>query len=440
MSKIAGILKDFFAAHQQKVFQATAPGRLDVMGGGADFAGALMIPQTLTEVSTAYIAFREDDRLSLRVIHQGEEILTYEDTYTDIIGNFPTLRPEYARAQIVREGEQEITLCLVGCLLTLFEERQIKREGLDIIIVSDIPLHRGLAAVASYEVALLKAVRDGLNLDLLEYDIPRLALKAKNQIGGFANGLGALLASYAGKHHKLTPMQSQPHEVFHPIDIPDALRFEDIACGTPTGLKNTALEDLRTAVFMGYTIIALNSGASLKDLEIAKETQNWSELPYGGYVANVDPSGFEDKFLSILPSTISGQEFFEKYKTIIDPVSFVDRDKEYQVLSCTKLPVYENFRVKLFTQIIKHYTTEFQNYSNRLSLMGELMYQSHQSYTDCGLGVPEADEIVRKVKEIGPKRGLYGARLTGYGNGGTVCILCGGIHGPEEVQKIRLSL
>ena len=58
-----------------------------------------------------------------------------------------------------------------------------------------------------------------------------------------------------------------------------------------------------------------------------------------------------------------------------------------------------------------------------LALLGELMYQSHASYSACGLGSAETDLIVRLVREAGPARGLYGAKITGGGSGGTVAVL-----------------
>jgi len=58
-----------------------------------------------------------------------------------------------------------------------------------------------------------------------------------------------------------------------------------------------------------------------------------------------------------------------------------------------------------------------------LSELGRLMYESHGSYSDCGLGSPGTDRIVRLVQEAGPDKGLFGARITGGGSGGTVAIL-----------------
>jgi L-arabinokinase len=55
--------------------------------------------------------------------------------------------------------------------------------------------------------------------------------------------------------------------------------------------------------------------------------------------------------------------------------------------------------------------------------MGELMFASHQSYSDCGLGSDGTDLLVQLVRDRGPRRGLYGAKITGGGSGGTVCVL-----------------
>ena len=437
MSNIAGILKDFFAAHQQKVSQATAPSHMDVMGGTADVAGGLLIQKAQEDVSTAYVAFNDDQRINLRLIYQGEEHISVQCSYPDLVGQFPTINYEYARQQLLAVSSHEAVVSLVGCLLVLFNEKNLKFEGVDVIITSDIPTSTGVGAISSYTIALLKAIASGLNLDLREYDIPLMAHQAENWVGGFCSGPRESMASFAGNPNRLTPIICQPAEVFHPIDIPNAITLVGIDTGVPVLLADEAYGTARAAMFMGYSIIALASGATAHDLAVARETQDWSSLPYQGYIANINPSEFEDKFLPILPDTISGQEFFEKYQTSVDVISFIDRDHAYNVLKCTRHPVYENFRAKLFAQTIKNYTTEFQNYSNRLNLMGELMYQSHQSYVDCGLSHPQADDLVARVKAAGTEGGLHGARITGNGSGGTVCVLCGGISGPEQVRQIH---
>ena len=51
------------------------------------------------------------------------------------------------------------------------------------------------------------------------------------------------------------------------------------------------------------------------------------------------------------------------------------------------------------------------------------MYASHASYSACGLGSDGTDHLVALVREAGPRLGLYGAKITGGGSGGTVAVL-----------------
>ena len=51
------------------------------------------------------------------------------------------------------------------------------------------------------------------------------------------------------------------------------------------------------------------------------------------------------------------------------------------------------------------------------------MYDSHDGYGACGLGSSGTDRLVALVRGAGPAAGLYGARITGGGCGGTVAVL-----------------
>ena len=56
--------------------------------------------------------------------------------------------------------------------------------------------------------------------------------------------------------------------------------------------------------------------------------------------------------------------------------------------------------------------------------LGDLMFASHASYSACVLGNETTDWIVEQVRQGRAKNnGLWGARITGGGSGGTVAIL-----------------
>ena len=65
------------------------------------------------------------------------------------------------------------------------------------------------------------------------------------------------------------------------------------------------------------------------------------------------------------------------------------------------------------------------------------MMQSHESYSAVGLGNEYTDKIVEMVREAGPANGVHGARVSGGGNGGTVCILSYGKEGKQAVKDIH---
>jgi L-arabinokinase len=115
---------------------------------------------------------------------------------------------------------------------------------------------------------------------------------------------------------------------------------------------------------------------------------------------------------------MSGSDFLERYAGTTDQVTRVDPDRNYAVLPPTAHPIGENQRVGDFRALLRNRIDE-----KTLNAMGELMYAAHDSYTACGLGSEATDALVKLVKEARPTSGLYGAKITGGGSGGTVAIL-----------------
>jgi galactokinase len=68
------------------------------------------------------------------------------------------------------------------------------------------------------------------------------------------------------------------------------------------------------------------------------------------------------------------------------------------------------------------------------------MLGSHEGYTSVGLGEPVTQSIVEKVISEGAHNGVYGARISGGGSGGTVVILADSEKGISTVNKIHLEM
>jgi L-arabinokinase len=66
------------------------------------------------------------------------------------------------------------------------------------------------------------------------------------------------------------------------------------------------------------------------------------------------------------------------------------------------------------------------------------MQASHESYSACGLGSAATDRLVELVRARGVGEGLFGARITGGGSGGTVAVLGSATAGPvvDEIAAV----
>jgi L-arabinokinase len=121
---------------------------------------------------------------------------------------------------------------------------------------------------------------------------------------------------------------------------------------------------------------------------------------------------------SHLPEEMRGTEFLERYGGTSDPVTTVMADGRYRVRAATAHPVYERRRAQTFRQLLSDSPAESRGWR-----LGALMYESHASYGRCGLGSPGTDRLVELVRSAGPAAGVFGARITGGGSGGTVAVV-----------------
>ena len=82
-----------------------------------------------------------------------------------------------------------------------------------------------------------------------------------------------------------------------------------------------------------------------------------------------------------LPTTLTGEVFARAFGEHGDAITEVEPAKAYEVAACTAHPVHEHFRVGTFALALEAAPSAAQ-----LTLLGELMYQSHASYSRVGLG------------------------------------------------------
>ena len=421
-------MNDLFST-EEKIISATAPGRMDVMGGIADYSGSLLLQMPIKQTTTVSIQVREDGVFNFRTRITKNKTEDFTIHVSDVKDR--SLSEAGGIIRSVKGGDWAVYV--LGCFLVLQKEKSIALTGATIFIESKVPWGKGVSSSAALEVATMNALNQLYKLSLGKEELAVLAQMAENLVAGAPCGLMDQLSSHLGQKNKLLPLICQPHHVDKPIRIPRGINFSGIDSGVRHAVSGASYSDVRAAAFMSYSIIALSEGATWEDLDHAKTSADWSRLPYKGFLANIPVSVFEEKYLSLLPAEIPGKDFLSRYKVSIDPVTTIDEQKIYKPLVCGSHPVYENARVKEFKSLLKSFKKQ-DDKQGSLVRMGSLMMQSHESYSAVGLGNKFTDKIVDMVR--GHANSVYGARVSGGGNGGTVCILSYGKEGKNSVKEI----
>lgn len=412
----------FFGENTQ-LTQQSASGRMDVMGGIADYSGSMVLQMPIKEKTTVTLGIRQYNQLRIKSVNVGD---------SEVFIDLDELPNNYNEAHNYLKSIENSSWVsyIVGCYLVLKKEKKVKLDGLDVLVESEIPLGKGVSSSAALEVATFKALAELFEVEFEGTELPKLAQKAENLVVGAPCGLMDQLASYFGRENYLLPIQCQPDILHEPIQLPDNLHFIGVDSGIRHAVSGASYSEVRTAAFMGYSIISQKEGIEKKDLKNINSTEN---LPFSGYLTNIPPSLYESKYARNLTS-MYGKDFVADYETIIDNISTIKPDSFYNIKACTEHPIYENLRVKTFISLLKNLNES--NKEEILPLLGELMYQSHESYNKCGLGNEMTDKIVDLARKKGHQSGIFGAKITGGGSGGTVCILAYGENGLKSVNEL----
>ena len=396
-----------------------APGRLDVMGGIADYSGSLVLQKTINEATFA--AIQLNTKREIKIISlSGEEnrISFFKMTLDDFEKNGKSIDYNSAKAFFKKAPGTHWAAYVAGAFLVLEKEKNVNfKQGAHILIHSNVPEGKGVSSSAALEVAAMKAIVTAFSINISSKELALLCQKVENLITGVPCGIMDQMTSVFGTQNELLPILCQPAELKELVKIPEDLKFWGIDSGVRHSIGGTAYTSVRVGTFMGYRILA-----ELAKFEIHNSNEKGKveihDMLWNGYLSNISPSIFEQNYANSIPLQISGKEFINKYYGITDRVTQILPDLVYAVRILTRHPIYENFRVNLFSELIQAPQTE-----RNLKLLGELMFQSHASYSACGLGSEETDLLVQLVRQMGIGKGLLGAKITGGGSGGTVFIL-----------------
>jgi L-arabinokinase len=424
-------LRTFFAP-QQPIYIARAPGRLDLMGGIADYSGSLVLEMPIAEAAFAAVQLSTKPGLQIASLNQEAQVSAeFAGLSANYWQDFQSLDYDAIGAAIQSVAGDTWPAYILGPIVVFLRETESPSPtGLRVLIDSQVPEGKGVSSSAAVEVATMRAVAALLNVELSGEMLARLCQLAENRIAGAPCGIMDQMTSALGRSGELLALRCQPASVEGFVRLPAEIGVWGIDSGIRHAVGGSNYSSVRCSAFMGYRMIADAARLRIVSAKVDADAIQIEDPYRHGYLANINTSEFSDLFEHVLPLSVRGAEFLAKYSGTTDHVTRVDPNCSYAVRACTRHPIEENARVERFRFLLDSPVTE-----QSLKELGELMYASHASYSACGLGSDGTDTLVEMVRSAGPASGLSGAKITGGGSGGTVVVLGRADAGPA-VERI----
>jgi galactokinase len=401
-----------------------APGRLDVMGGIADYTGSLVAEGTIDRAAAVALQPRADRQVQVMSFNLLDDHKPF--TFQASLDALATTPPAMLREGFAAPGRQWAAY-LAGCLAVLHHDGLIDLTdpdcaGVNLAVLSTVPIGAGVSSSAAVEVATMVnlVAHFGLVDRLDPMALSSLCQRVENAIVGAPCGIMDQVTCCYGRAGSLLRMVCQPHALQPALHLPAGVKVVGMNSRVRHSIGGGQYGRTRCAAFMGHAIIL----DRMRQMGRAAGQQLVAD-PMHGHLANLDPEDYKVLFRPHVPEQIDGRAFLDRYGPTLDRATAVDPDRAYAVQHATDHHVLEARRVRRFVAFLEQATTA-TGPARKLALdqAGHLMYASHLSYTnDAMLGADECDLLVELARAREPA-GLYGAKITGGGSGGTVAILC----------------
>ncbi len=400
-----------------------APGRLDVMGGIAEYTGSTVCQMTLNRAAVVALQPRADRNVQIISLNLLDEGLPF--TFQAPLSTLS----EFAAETLCREFDQtgrKWAAHLAGCLFVLDDAELInlgnpEQMGITLALYSSLPIGAGLGSSEAIEVATMVNLihHFGLQEKITPLHVAQLCQQVKTRIVGQPGGLADPLTSCLGETGMMMRIGTDASSTPDSIPLPTGVRIIGINTNAQHAFGTGLYVRTRCAAFMAHRII-------LEQMQKLGKAQGreLGDDPLKGLLANLPQDDYKEHFRSHLPEYMRGQDFLDQFGQTIDATSKVESRDYYPVQKAADHHILEARRVRQFIQFMQEAGT--QTGPKRKLLLdkaGHLMYASHISYTnDALLGADECDRLVQLVRDR-ESQGLYGARISAQGSGGTVVVL-----------------
>ena len=144
--------QDSVANNEAPVFVARAPGRLDVMGGIADYSGSLVLQWPILEATRVAVRPWPAPRISITSVGRDRPV-RHCDVPLDLVAD-PGSPYADVRAWFAAEPNRHWAAYVAGVFHVLAREHGVRfSTGAAILVESDVPEGKGVSSSAAIEAA-----------------------------------------------------------------------------------------------------------------------------------------------------------------------------------------------------------------------------------------------------------------------------------------------
>jgi len=414
------------------LFLRSAPGRIDALGGLAAETGGTLAQMALPRRAVVALQTRGDDQL---VFHSEQIAPPLGDSPITIrLASLlvdARLRPTADIARALNASQHWATPLVAAWII--FYQHAIASPlspgqerifgGFTFAVDSQLAMNAGQASSTAVVAAAMLGMIDATGQRIDAADLPHLVHKAEHFFAPnhshVVDALTVLSAMEAPPVHLLR-YSAQPYQLVGQVAVPKDLRMVAFDTGVRYTAANQTVESLRLAGAMGLRII-----------ETIYRDLGQRHTPLHGYLANTSPSLYRQYFRSLLPRRMRGSDFVRSFGDLPQRAGLIDPGQIYRVRTAVDHLISEHEYAENFLQAIEELSDPFtirqmpveERQRTRLRA-GRLLLASHHSYRlRLELSCREADWLVDALMEAGPDKGIFGARITASGGGGTVVAL-----------------
>ena len=277
------------------IFVGRAPGRIDLMGGIADYSGSLVLQLPTQEATLA--SLQPLTERSLTIISISEDRPVEDSIYQVHLDEFTSNGNlvDYAQAShhFKRNPETQWAAYVAGAFIVLMrEEGTAFPQGANILIRSAVPERKRVSSSAAVQVATMSAIAAAYGLSIPPRRLAILCQMVENLVVGAPCGVMDQMMAACGTANELLALLCQPAEIQEPVSIPPELAVWGIDSGIRHAVSGADYGSVRIGAFMGYRILLDLAGIAPDTVPPTLiEDSRWQ-----GYLANVTPSEFEQAY------------------------------------------------------------------------------------------------------------------------------------------------